>query len=663
MVSPMVSLAILIPALYAINAFYAFRKNLSIAKQSGLRYVVVPVSAYNRAWLISQRLVIPLLERLPQSWTESWLTFLGSEWIYTAGYESYQKLGTDTFLAVSSGRPLLWTCDPDVISQITTRRTDFPKPLEVYHILNVFGQNVVSTEGSRWRQHRKVVAPSFTERSNESNWAASISLAQDMLKSWVGERGEGTVQDPASDTLSLTLRVISWAGYGVRLRWSGGIESIPDRSKKSSQLEEASGRAKESKDNERPPGHALTYQDALQTVLHNIVSFMLIGPALLKRSPLKMHRVAWQAYDEWRRYMLEMFEQKQKEAREGRAQEGLDLIAALAKGAGEKGNIDSARSVAKSAGQGLSEEEILGNIFIISLAGHETTANTVYFSLVYLAMNPCSQARLQEDLDRIFGDKPITEWDYEEDFPKLFNGMPGAVMNETLRLVPPIIAIAKKTRAQPETLTVEGRTVTIPAHTFINLDSVGVQRHPKYWPADPSIIDDLNQFRPERWLLKDGASQQQNQQRGSNLPDEEELDYLRTAPEHANTNLFRPVRGTYIPFSDGPRACLGRKFAQVEITAVLATIMRQHSVELAVDDYATDDEIEQMAVGGEERRRVWLKARDRADWLLKYGMSSITSLQMRAGRVPFRIVRRGEERFGGFEERLKKTGAENGHVR
>ena len=49
-----------------------------------------------------------------------------------------------------------------------------------------------------------------------------------------------------------------------------------------------------------------------------------------------------------------------------------------------------------------------------------------------------SQKRLQDDLDSILGDRPITEWDYDNDVPKLFGSMCGAVMNEELRLIPPV---------------------------------------------------------------------------------------------------------------------------------------------------------------------------------------------------------------------------------
>lgn len=42
-------------------------------------------------------------------------------------------------------------------------RARFAKPTELYDVLDLFGRNIVSTEGEEWRAHRKITAPSFTE--------------------------------------------------------------------------------------------------------------------------------------------------------------------------------------------------------------------------------------------------------------------------------------------------------------------------------------------------------------------------------------------------------------------------------------------------------------------------------------------------------------------
>lgn len=72
----------------------------------------------------------------------------------------------------------------------------------------------------------------------------------------------------------------------------------------------------------------------------------------------------------------------------------------------------------------LTDEEILGNAFVFILAGHETAANTIHYSLLYLALNTLSQRHLQKDIES-YGlvEKLVEEWDYEHDLPKLFGGM------------------------------------------------------------------------------------------------------------------------------------------------------------------------------------------------------------------------------------------------
>ena len=311
----------------------------------------------------------------------------------------------------------------------------------------------------------------------------------------------------------------------------------------------------------------------------------------------------------------------------------------------------------------MSDEEILANAFVFILAGHETTANSLHFALLLLAMNPSSQELLQQDLDNILGHRPMDEWSYEHDMRKLANGMAGAVMNETLRLIPSAVDIFKTTRSQPQPLTVDGRRYAVPPNTIVNLHAVAAHRHPKYWPTDGSP-DDINQFRPARWLIdpskpSSSLDQESHDSSTDSTANEEHYEDIELPSGPATTGsqnnatseaiLFRPTRGAYIPFSDGARACLGRRFALVEILAVLAAICRTYSVELSVSEVGlADEDVDRMPKGSSQRREAWNKARSRAEHLLKDGMGSIITLQMRDGKVPFRVVRRGEERFKGF---------------
>jgi cytochrome P450 len=368
--------------------------------------------------------------------------------------------------------------------------------------------------------------------------------------------------------------------------------------------------------------------------------------------------------------MDDMFQAKKREVASGDVKGEMDLMGALVKGAGIAQEALSASSSLEegraSSQKVLTDQEILGNAFVFILAGHETAANSIHFSLLFLAMRTSSQRHLQEDLTEIFGDRPIPEWDYERDLPRLFGGMAGAVLAEELRLVPPVTNIPKTTpRDQIQPLVLDNKTYNVPAGTMVNLCTSAVHRNPKFWPVAPpsdpkdphhptsNLDNNLEEFLPERWLLADdkprpGAHKPANSSArtmpsdaGTKSADTDDLG-VNTAADTAAT-LLKPPRGAYIPFSEGYRACLGRRFAQVEILAVLAVIFNHYSVELAVDDWATDEEVEKMDM--QARRVVWEKARQRARWLMREGMGVIITMQMRKGVVPLRIVRRGEERF------------------
>lgn len=151
----------------------------------------------------------------------------------------------------------------------------------------------------------------------------------------------------------------------------------------------------------------------------------------------------------------------------------------------------------------MTKQEVIGNSWILLFAGHETSGNTTHYSFLFLAIALDSQARLQADIDSIVGYRPPSDWTYETEMGSLYRSMVGATMNKTLRLMPPIIDIPKITRT-PQSLTFDGKTITIPTNVFIHLSAVGVHRNPRYWPHRPSKISskahDLDDFVPERWF-------------------------------------------------------------------------------------------------------------------------------------------------------------------
>ena len=296
----------------------------------------------------------------------------------------------------------------------------------------------------------------------------------------------------------------------------------------------------------------------------------------------------------------------------------------------------------------LSKEEIIGNSFIFLFAGHETSANGIHFSILHLAMSLPIQRHMQSDIDAILGrDKPISEFSYYTDMPRLYNSMVGAVLNEQLRLMPAILNIPKVANGA-QVLTVDGKQFVIPDQTFVHINCVGTNRNPRYWATSPSKTtgndNDIDDFVPERWLPSQ-TNPAGEKDSAEDKGESEVADGLEQASFDTSTatSLFKPQKGSFISFSDGARACPGRRFAQVEITAVLSALFQKYSVEFDVADWASDEEVEKM--GREEKRALYEKAIDRAKTVMRRSEQTITLQLKRGDHVPIRFLERGKERF------------------
>lgn len=75
--------------------------------------------------------------------------------------------------------------DAMLTKKITGNRTRFPKPLEYYGVLELFGSNVVTVEGDLWRLHRKVAAPSFSDNNNRLVNEQAVKHTLEMFRGYV----------------------------------------------------------------------------------------------------------------------------------------------------------------------------------------------------------------------------------------------------------------------------------------------------------------------------------------------------------------------------------------------------------------------------------------------------------------------------------------------
>lgn len=102
---------------------------------------------------------------------------------------------------------------------------------------------------------------------------------------------------------------------------------------------------------------------------------------------------------------------------------------------------------------------------------------------------------------------------------------------------------------------------------------------------------------------------------------------------HPPNQFMKPISGSYLPFSDGSRGCLGKRFAIVELVAVVTRIFKEFSVELITDCDAN--------ASVDTRSARWRDAREAAVTGLSRGVEFKMSLRM-TGEVPVRFVKRDD---------------------
>ncbi|OAA71439.1 Cytochrome P450 [Cordyceps fumosorosea ARSEF 2679] len=593
-----VSALVLLCLCVAVNQVMSLLRNISEARRSGFRAMIIHQPYYNR---------------------HLWRDWLG-----------------DAFIIVSPGLMVMHVSNAELNHWIMSQRERFPKWTPAYKVLAVFGPNLVVTEGHEWRRHRRLASGAFTESNTALVFQESVRQSLSMLRKWTGDSQgvAGTAQEKRAggkmllsvheDATKLTLHIISYVGFGLRMLWP--CETQP---------EDTDATLTKFSSLTAPEGYQVAFLDAIGGVLHHIIYVVIFPIWLLGWMPLASARQAGREARDYLKYSNELLEKRLLEDKQAGGEMkslGMDFLGHLVR----TGNDGTA----------LDREAIIGNSFILQLAGHETTANALFFTIVFLACFPEAQRRLQQDLDEVLGDTEPSAWEYAKVVPALLASNVGAAMYETLRLLPPTV-ILPKMAAQDEAVTLDGKQYTIPAGMPVFLGILDTARDARYWPTRPSRYatgkTDIEDYLPERWFRK-SKQEGQGGAKSSVADKDEEASYDNIAGPTMSEKLFRPVAGAYVPFSDGARSCIGRRIAQTELMATLAVLFRGHSIELAVDD---GGEVEDMADVRERsaERALYLEARCVALEALKTARTTTTLKLADGQQIGLRIARRGEERF------------------
>ncbi|KAI9065218.1 cytochrome P450 [Trametes sanguinea] len=201
----------------------------------------------------------------------------------------------------------------------------------------------------------------------------------------------------------------------------------------------------------------------------------------------------------------------------------------------------------------LSEEELIGQMVTMTFAAMDTTSNMLSQILHILAQRPDAQERLRAEIREASHDGRDIMYDELVSLPYL-----DAVCRETLRLHPPATFIfreAQRDMILPLSQPIQGvdgtlmSNVPVPKGTVVQVGIMGSNMNKKLWG------EDAYEWKPERWLSP--------------------------LPETVTEAHIPGVYSNLMTFIGGGRACIGFKFAQLEMKVVLALLLSNFKFELS----------------------------------------------------------------------------------
>ena len=386
-------------------------------------------------------------------------------------------------LVIAPGPPRMafFTGTELVKTLLFTRPADFPKgALQVDVLKPMFGNAMISSEGRDWRWQRGAAAPLFRHEELLRYGPIMSAAAEATVANWQAA-APSAVRAINKDMMRAAFRVIS------STMLAGGAEDMLDAVEK---------------------GHTGYYKGANWWLMYTLLGL----PHWLPRPGGKSMR----AHETRLRTAVAQL----VHARRASAASGEDLLARLL------------RASDAETGQSMPDELLVDNILSFLIAGFDTTAFSLTWTLYLISQSPEWEARILDEVEQVVGSGPVTSAHVDR------LGTVQQVLNESLRLFPtaPIIV-----RDIDDDIELDG--VSIPAGTIGIIPIYAIHRHHSYW-------DDPHRFDPNRF--------------------------------HAD-NRWKPTRFQFMPFGVGPRICIGAAFAMIEATIMTATFVRAAHFEVDPD--------------------------------------------------------------------------------
>jgi cytochrome P450 len=371
-------------------------------------------------------------------------------------------------------RQMFFANHPDYIRDVlVTQNSNFAKGRALQKAKRILGEGLLTSEGETHHSQRRLVLPAFHRQRIASYGAVMVDHATRTADRW----SDGARVDISQEMTRVTLGIVAKTLFDTEV------------GKEADEIGEA------------------------MTVMLEMFNLLMYPFAeILEKLPLPMVR----RYEKMRS-RLDATIYRIIEERRISGKDHQDLLSMLLLAQDE------------DTGGKMTDIQVRDEAMTLFLAGHETTANVLSWTLYLLSLNPTAESNLHAELDEVLGSRPPAF----EDIGRL--QYTEKVVSESMRLFPPAWGIGRRSLVD-QTI----GPYRVPADSIILLSPFVTQR-------DSRFFTEPDEFKPERWTPEWKAS----------------------LPPFA-----------YFPFGGGGRRCIGEGFAWAEAILVLATLCKRWRVRL-----------------------------------------------------------------------------------
>ncbi|XP_057430830.1 11-oxo-beta-amyrin 30-oxidase-like [Lotus japonicus] len=404
--------------------------------------------------------------------------------VFLSPHQAVLKYGKNSFLW-EGRKPKVIITNPEEIKQVFNKMQDYPKP-KLSSIAKFFSVGLIEYEGEKWAKHRKIISPAFHPDKLKSMLPAFLKSSQDMISKWkemlASKDGTTCEIDVWPFLQDLTCDAISRTAFGSSYAEGTKIFELLKRQ-----------------------GYLL-----MKAQYAHIIPILMFLPTATNRMMKEINRNISDS-------VVSIIKKREQAMKNGEAT-NIDFLGLVL----ESNHSENQGHGNSKINGGMTDQDVIEECKLFYLAGQETTANLLVWTMVLLARHPEWQARARQEVLQVFGNQNPNNDGLSH--LKIMT----MILYEVLRLYPPAIYF---NRVVPEDLKLGD--LSLPAGTHISIPILLIHHDNDIWG------DDAKEFKPERF----------------------------------SEGIAKATKGqlSYFPFGWGPRMCIGQNFSLLEAKRLNST--------------------------------------------------------------------------------------------